>query len=50
MDIAIDQLVKKIEEETQGRLPIPEIHQKFSTGSGIFKIKGDFDAGDGRFE
>ncbi|XP_003424265.1 uncharacterized protein LOC100679065 [Nasonia vitripennis] len=50
VDLAIAELVKKLNEENQGKIKIPDLDQNFSTGSSWWATTGEFNAYEGTFE
>lgn len=48
VDLAIAELVRKVREENQGTIKIPDVNQPFSENS-MWKPYGEFDAFDGIF-
>ncbi|OXU29030.1 hypothetical protein TSAR_008269 [Trichomalopsis sarcophagae] len=50
VDLAIAELVKKLNEENQGKIKIPDLDQNFSTGSSWWETTGEFNAYEGTFE
>jgi hypothetical protein len=49
IDVAINEIVKRFREESNGVLNVSDINQQFSTGVSIFKVKGEFLATNGSF-